>query len=170
MRSAPFALALVACQLGAPASADVAARFIEGAPKDRFIIENLAACALIGAGVSVDMAGSAGGLIFDVTGAGAGVAVFQPFEIVEGADALAGAPEVRDGDTRVMLNVGSLAPGARIAFTIDVDDTIGRREITVSGAEIEGAHLRVVMGGATYEGSFSPDAAARARLPDCALR
>ena len=63
------------------AAADIAVRFVESAPKDRFIIENLGDCALTAAGLTLDMAGSAGGLIFDVTGSGAGVEVFQPFDL-----------------------------------------------------------------------------------------
>ena len=48
--------------------------------------------------------------------------------------------------------------GARIAFTIDVDDTVSNRQITVNGAEIEGAVLRLATDTADAEGRFGPDA------------
>jgi hypothetical protein len=51
-------------------SAAIGVRFIEGAPKDRF----------------------------DVTGTGAGIEMFQPFELVVGPEALATRPKVVDGE------------------------------------------------------------------------
>ncbi|MDZ4130213.1 MAG: hypothetical protein U1E02_39505 [Hydrogenophaga sp.] len=40
-------------------------------------------------------------IVFDVTGTVAGIAVFQPFELVAGAEALATQPKVVDGDRGV---------------------------------------------------------------------
>ena len=59
-------------------------RFIESAPKDRFIINNTSECNLSEFTFSIDLSESVGKLIFDTTEAGAGVEVFQPFEIVSG--------------------------------------------------------------------------------------
>lgn len=97
------------------AHADILVRFDEGAPKDRFTVENVGNCLLADAVVTIDLSGSASGLIFDVTASGAGVEVFQPFELVSGADLLSALPRVRDGDNRVDLALRSLGPGDRVA-------------------------------------------------------
>ncbi len=150
-----------------PAAADIAVRFTEGAPKDRFEITNLAACAVVAADLVIDLGASAGGLVFDVTGSGAGVEVFQPFALVAGADALAVLPQVADGDRQIRLAVRSLAAGARIAFTIDVDDTVGPRGITVSDAEITGAEVRVTVAGRTAAARFAPQGTLVVVMPAC---
>ena len=41
------------------------------------------------------------------------------------------------------LDLASLTPDAPVAFTIDVDDTMGAREITVARSEILGATVIV---------------------------
>jgi len=157
-------LAAATALASGPAAADFAVRFIEGAPKDRFEIVNRAACVRTATDLVIDLRPSAAGLVFDVTGSGAGVEVFQPFELVAGADALVQRPQVGDGDTRVTLSVRRLAPGARIAFTIDVDDTLGPRGITVAGSEIEGALVRVSAGGQTRAARFSSAGEALVKL------
>ncbi|THH37050.1 aggregation factor core [Aliishimia ponticola] len=146
-----------------PAFADLDVAFIEGAPKDRFELTFNSACPLGSMPVTVDLAGSAGALIFDTTGQGAGVEVYQPFELVEGAERVAESPRVSDGDRKITLNIASIAPGQVIAFTIDVDDTISNRQITVSGSEIAGA--RVIADG--NSAAFGADARAKVQLPDC---
>ena len=55
---------------------DIQARFIEGAPRDRFVIANKSTAAVI-SGVSLDLAPSAGRLTFDTESGGSGVEVFQ---------------------------------------------------------------------------------------------
>lgn len=152
-------LALLA--LHAPASADITVRFIEGAPTDRFVFEATGACPIPQARLTIDLAGSDAGLIFDVTPTGAGVEVFQPFVLVAGAEFVTATSGVVDGDQRLSLDVAALEPGAQIAFTIDVDDTIGAREITVSGAEITGARVVMEAGDQTLSAPFGPDATAR---------
>lgn len=145
------------------AQADLNISFIEGAPKDRFQINNDGSCDIKSATLSVDLSSSQGALIFDVTGSGAGVEVYQPFELVEGQSALATVPSVLDGQTALSLDVARLKPGASIAFTIDVDDTLGAREITVTGSEIAGATVRLAQGNQTNSAVFS--SAASATLP-----
>lgn len=164
-----FALAAV---LVAPvaAHADLRVSFIEGAPKDRFVIVNDGDCALPAASVLVDLSTSAAGLVFDVTGAGAGVQVFQPFEITEGATALRSVPEVRDGQTEVQLDLLGLDAGQAVAFTIDVDDTLGQRAITVSRAEIEGATVTLMQGDAAQTAAFTTEAQAVLPLEVCVPR
>lgn len=145
------------------ATADLAVRFDEGAPKDRFTLTNTGDCALPAMVVTLNLGTAPAGLIFDVTGSGAGVEVFQPFEMVSGGDALAELPTVLDGDNAVKLKLNGLAAGANVAFTVDVDDTAGGREITVSGSEIAGASVRMAMGGKTQ--STVMDTTARAIVP-----
>lgn len=151
----------------APAFADVTVRFDEGAPKDRFTITNEEPCPLVEVVVTIDLGASAAGLIFDVTGAGAGVSVFQPLELVSGHKYLSSIPEVKDGDNIVKLSVIGLAAGTDIAFTIDVDDTLGSSATMVSGAEIEGAKVVVTQGGLQTEAEFGDDAVARVPFQTC---
>ena len=155
------AIAVLCFLLASSASAELRVSFVEGAPKDRFVIENASPCPLRDATLRIDLEGSAAGLIFDTTEAGAGVEVFQPFELVEGTESLSDVPRVKDGDRAVALAVSALAPGARIVFTIDVDDTAGAREITVTDAEIEGASVSV----GPAKAAFGSDARATMPLP-----
>lgn len=166
-RNPMFAIATLTSLLAAGSHADIVVEFVEGAPKDRFVFENVGTCPISSATLIIDLSGSSAGLIFDVTASGAGVQVFQPFELVAGAQHLAGAPQVADGDTGLTLPVSTWAPGATIAFTIDVDDTINQREITVSGTEISGAEVRLVRDGTVYIGTFSDAARALIKLPPC---
>ncbi|MGH1477109.1 MAG: aggregation factor core [Geminicoccales bacterium] len=165
MRS--WALAAVLFCWASPLSADVQVRFDEGAPKDRFTISNLDGCSLGAAAITIDLRGSAYGLIFDVTGRGAGVEVFQPFELSEGSENLKAAPVVRDGDNQLTLDLHDLAAGASLSFTIDVDDTANNREITVSGSEIAEAGVIVRTQVSSATASFGEDAVATVAMSSC---
>lgn len=161
-------VALVAIpMLSSPALADVEVIFSEGAPKDRFTITNTGACDLGPMDVTIDLAGSSAGLVFDVTGQGAGVEVFQPFELVSGNALLSAIPIVRDGDNALTLALTSLGQGQSLAFTIDVDDTIGAREITVSRAEIRGAGVWIETEMNRNVGTFSNNAIASVPMRAC---
>lgn len=166
-QAASLGCALLLSVIALPSHADILVRFIEGAPKDRFDITNQRACALEQTDVVIDLSGSAAGLLFDVTGQGAGVDVFQPFELVAGADAVASHTAVRDGDRQVTLKVSRLGPGASIAFTVDVDDTVDARGITIAGSEIQGAVVRVGRQGSYASGAFSREGTARVTMPAC---
>lgn len=150
-----------------PASANIEVIFSEGAPKDRFTITNTSDCNSGPLDVTVDLAGSSAGLVFDVTAQGAGVEVFQPFELTSGGDLLTSVPRVRDGDNALTLEMASLDRGQSVSFTIDVDDTIGAREITVSRAEISGATVRVETATNEASGTFTETATAIVPLPTC---
>lgn len=158
-----FPTLALAAVVATHALSDVNVRFIEGAPKDRFEIRNSSACALTATTVALDLSTSQAGLIFDVTASGAGVEVFQPFELTAGADALRAIPAVTDGQDKLALDIAALEPGQIIAFTIDVDDTIGQREITVSGSEISGASVQLATEADTRSATF--DTTATASLP-----
>lgn len=154
--------------LTTPALAELHVRFDEGAPKDRFTVTNVGACDLGASAVTIDLSGSPYGLIFDVTGKGAGVQVFQPFELTSGAANLTALPQVSDGDNQVTLNLRKFPSGASVSFTIDVDDTVNSREITVSNTEIAGAAVIARTGSQMARGTFGENAKAEVKLASCA--
>lgn len=162
------ALSIISVLLFASAAqADLRVSFEESAPKDRFRIENTGKCTLAGSSVLIDLSTSKGGLIFDVTDKGAGVEVFQPFEAVEGKDALAGTPTVLDGQSQIRLEVARLQPNEAIAFTIDVDDTLGQRATMVSDAEIEGATISYMGEQGETSAAFAASSIAELPLSSC---
>lgn len=160
-------LAIIGLAFATPSLADVVVDFNESAPKDRFTIRNSGACPLEEIVVTIDLGASVAGLIFDVTGAGAGVSVYQPLEIVSGQEFLREVPLVRDGDTRAAFSISTLAPQELIAFTIDVDDTAGVSETMVSGAEIKGAVVTVAQRGTETMASFDEHSSARVPFSSC---
>ena len=105
---------------------------------------------------------------FDVTGQGAGVEVFQPLEIVEGRSMLREIPNVKDGDQLIKLSLASLGANERLVFTIDVDDTIGAREITVSNAEYAGGTLSISVEGETQQAAFAARPKLSVPVGECA--
>ena len=121
----------------------------------------------------IDLGKSRGRLIFDVTGEGAGVEVFQPFEIARGRHLAAAKPLVRDGDDQLSLQLRRLQPADVIAFTIDVDDTLKDStlgQMRIARSEIEGAMATVVIEGKgdAVQASFSTDATAVLQRVPCA--
>ena len=161
------AFASICLLIAGQAQADLQARFLEGAPKDRFVLTNTGDCALPAATVTLDLSTAPSGLIFDVTASGAGVEVFQPFDVEAGADALNGLPVVLDGDAVISLDLKGLAPDQSVSFTIDVDDTGGGREITVSDSEIAGARVTVTIGDTVAVGAFGATSQATVKLAAC---
>ena len=149
----------------------IAIEFIESAPKDRFVITNMGSCTLEELTLELDLSQSAGGLIFDTMAAGAGVDVFQPFEVEEGAIVPLAAEGVNDGDTLLALQIASLAPGSRASFTIDVDDTLPSSDlgqIRVADSEISGAVVTISIGDTeATSAKFDNGATAQASLPVC---
>jgi hypothetical protein len=167
MSSRTACFAFILFLLPVAVSADIQVAFRDGAPKDRFTVTNTGTCPTAPMTLAIDMSKSAGRLIFDVTAQGAGVEVFQPLEITGGAEYLRALPQVRDGQTDLALELGALPAGARITFTIDVDDTIGQREITVNGSEISGSELIVRAGFSAAPGVFDETSVASVKTPDC---
>ena len=150
-----------------PSLASIQVRFDEGAPKDRFTIENAGNCDLGSTVISIDLSGSPHGLIFDVTGKGAGVQVFQPFELVNGGENLRKIPIVKDGDDQVTLEFSGFKAGETLSFTIDVDDTMNAQQITVSNSEIAGAKIVATTGQKTLNAPFHDNAEAVVAIDDC---
>ena len=157
-------LAAALCSGGALA-ADLEVRFIEGAPKDRFSISIDGACALHAASITIDLATAPAGLLFDVTDQGAGVHVFQPFELTAGHDQVLEPPLVKVGDKAVTLRVARLVSGQSVDFMIDVDDT-GDSPTMISGAEIADAKVILESSQGAFQGGFNNKAVAIAHLPD----
>ena len=146
--------------------------FLESAPKDSFTITNTGACKAANFSLRIDLARSKGRLIFDPTGKGAGVEVFQPLEITAGEAHLASISKVRDGSSDVALELRSFAPGAKIAFTVDVDDTLPRSELgqtRVADSEISGAEIQgKARDGFELNSSFGDNATAQLKNIPCA--
>ncbi|MEJ5219138.1 aggregation factor core [Cognatishimia sp. D5M38] len=150
-----------------PALAEIRVEFIEGAPKDRFVFTNFSDCD-IGAGIfKIDFTNSNAGLIFDVSGSGAGVEVFQPFELTSGAEFLTTLPIISDGDQLAVLDISGLKTNASIAFTIDVDDTLGARAITVSDSEISGTTVSFQSESTTVSTVMEEEAEVKLSLQEC---
>ena len=165
MRKLPIAVFVAIC--AGPLLADVRVQFVEGAPKDTFIVTNEGTCAIGPAKLVIDFAETSAGLIFDVTELGAGVKVFQPFEIAEGAEFLDGLPTISDGDQAATLLIDSLGSAQKIAFTIDVDDTKSSREITVSDDEINGTRVSLTSSGKQQVVVLGANSEVRLATDDC---
>ena len=158
--------------LSASQLTSLAVTFSESAPKDSFTIVNVGTCKLGNLQFRLNLASSQGRLIFDPTASGAGVEVFQPLEITAGQSAIEEISEVRDGSQGLTIKLRNLLPGAKVAFTVDVDDTLPREksqlgQIRVSGAEIAGAKVYGEhSSGAESAASFGDDVTVRLdRLP-----
>ena len=158
---------LVVALIAGPATADLTARFYEGAPTDRFEIEYSGACPLSDLQLEIDLGASAAGLILDVTASGAGVSVYQPLKVVAGEALLDEVPIVQDGDTRISLPVLRLGPGDKIAFTLDVDDTKGSGPTMISGAEITGARICMKSAYDKSMATFDDTGTARLKVDGC---
>ncbi len=157
----------VACLMASTSYADLHVQFLEGAPKDQFVLTNKGLCEIENAQVTIDLSGSDAGLIFDVTEAGSGVEVFQPFEVTVGAEHLVDRPNIMDGDQRVTLHLTELSQNHSVVFTIDIDDTAGGREITVSDNEMRGATVSVLLNGNRFLAALDQNSEAQVNLRGC---
>lgn len=162
-----LSFAVLAVATATPAAADLTVRFYEGAPTDKFEIIYSGACQLTDVVVEIDLGASEAGLILDVTGKGAGVNVYQPLAIVDGAALLEAIPLLEDGDTVISLPVSALDTGDKISFTLDVDDTKGSGPTMISGAEITGAQISVESAQGKESAAFDETAIARLGIALC---
>jgi len=149
------------------ASANLSLEFREGAPKDRFIVSNIGDCTLTDMAITIDFKDSAGKLIFDITNEGAGVEVFQPFEIESGSKFLTQTPDVVDGQTQITLNMTAFEAGKKIVASTDLDDTVGTREITVTASEFSGTVVNVTIDGNVYTTKMNDKPEAVVELNGC---
>ncbi len=144
---------IAAALLAQPAFADITVRFVESAPKDRFVITS-DTCPLANVDVLIDLTGSAGALIFDVTSAGAGVEVFQPVEVQAGA---ATAMPVVDGDQQLSFTINDLRADMDVIISADLDDVLtdsSLGQIRVAGSELDGATVRMTIAGESQTSVF----------------
>jgi hypothetical protein len=162
---------LLALMLGQSAMANVEVNFVESAPKDRFVISNTSGCALNNLALDIDLSKSAGRLIFDTTSTGAGVEVFQPFEVREGDIKVTSPEGVKDGDSKLSISIASLPSGKSVSFTIDVDDTLPKSalgNIRVSGSEIKNGLVKISANGMDASTAlFSNSSKATLKVPNC---
>lgn len=174
MRFVTIGFALLTA-LAAPASADVSVSFQEAAPRDSFTIRNTGACDLGPVRVTIDLAGSTAGLIFDTTASGAGLSVFQPFRLEVGGDWVTSVGDVTDGSTSISLDLEGLPPNRYVLFTIDVDDSLPGGPLgptMIDGSEIAGGRAVVAtrLGGESLppaEALFGPGGVATVRHSAC---
>lgn len=156
---------------GQLAYANVEVTFVESAPKDRFVLTNTSQCALKDLTVNLDLSSSVGKLIFDTTATGAGVEVFQPFEVKRGNVKLVSSSKVKDGDSRLSLSIENIAANDAVSFTIDVDDTLTQSElgnIRISDSEMANASIDVsIQGQHASTGIFNNKGTALVPLSSC---
>lgn len=143
------------------AMAALEVRFIESAPKDSFVITYNGETTLKDITLTLDLTSSAGNLIFDTTASGAGVEVFQPFELKKGNVNLSKAQHqsgVVDGEQTLILDISKLTPEDSISFTIDVDDQLTQSalgQIRVTSGEMSGAIVSITNQGETTSSAFN---------------
>jgi len=160
--------------------------FVESAPRDRFEFTNASRPGWTVAGLTLDLDGSAGRLVFDTAPGGQGVEVFQPFRTESGVVRVADVRAPDDGGETLALefvattrnasegdagaDAGVFDAGATYVFSIDVDDRLRESDlgqIRVSGSEIAGGRLsaRIVHESGVVERLDGPfDATARVEL------
>ncbi len=149
------------------AAADLEVEFIEGAPRDSFILKNVGGCELGAVQFEIDFESSIAGLIFEVSDEGEGVEVSQPFEVTAGAKYLIAQPLVADGDQRAKFDMAGLGTNETFAFTIDVDASLGTRGNTVADSEISGTKFSLHLGGGTYSAVMGIEAQVILTAPNC---
>ena len=166
LRLAPFLVLLAA----APATAELRVSYVDSSP-DWITVLNTSGCDLGPFELTIDLGASPAGLIFDVSGAGAGFAGYAPLAVVDGGDQVLSVTAVTDGDSRLVLELDFLAGNGTVRVAIDVDDTSPASELgptIISPAEITGATAHVSRGGATpLSASFGPDGVAILPLEAC---
>lgn len=155
--------------------ANIKAVFIEGAPKDKFVLSNTSECDLHNIDLTIDLSKSVGALVFDTKAMGKGVEVFQPFEVTKGNIKLTSADQVDDGATKLSLNIETIPANNSVSFTIDVDDTLTKSQsgnIIITGSEIENALLTLENKGSHSSenistASFNMKSIAVLAMPEC---
>lgn len=160
-------LCSVAAHATTTCAQNVSLAFVESAPRDRFEVSNDSLPGQRIQRLTLDLAGSAGRLIFDTVEGGAGIDVFQPFRVESGEARLSATPVVPDGSERLELVFTRFEAGQRFVFSIDVDDRLTASDLgqtRVSDSELKGALLTVVVGpGAGREIQARVDGNKRAR-------
>lgn len=150
----PVSLALALFLLVAPSLAPAGAcgprlivEFVEESP-DFFVLRNASDPGWSVQRVEIDLQDTAGRLIFDVTGSGAGVSTYQPYAELGSTAVAVARTEVTDGDSLLNIGFARFAPGEHFLFTVDLDDTLpGQTQTWVDGVEIAGGRVQAVFAG-----------------------
>ena len=154
LRTIGLTLSAVFMSFGAFAQScvEIDAQFIEGAPRDRFIIQNNSQGDLNIESLILSLKDTRGKLIFDTVDGGKGVEVFQQFRSEENWEEslakLAANPNLKDGADTLEINFAHFKPKQSYRFSLDVDDQLTNSElgqIRVSGSEMAGAGLNFVL-------------------------
>lgn len=123
---------------------DLNVKFVESAPRDRFVISNNSTRNVEIISASIDLSTSQGNLIFDTEDGGTGVEVFQKFRSETEQVKLVASPEVNDGDNQLDMSFEAFSKDEVYQFSIDVDDQNVQSDlgqIRVTGGELEGAEV-----------------------------
>lgn len=119
-------------------------QFIEGAPRDRFIVKNQSTNDMSIRALSLSLSTSAGKLIFDTQKGGNGVEVYQQFRSESTAIELISAPQLADGAEKLTLDFANFNKGGEYTFSLDVDDRLTNSDlgqIRIAGSEMNGAAI-----------------------------
>jgi hypothetical protein len=154
----------------ATAMADLRVSYLESAP-DWFTIRNGSGCELGPFELAIDLGRSPAGLIFDVSGSGAGFAGYAPLAVVDGGEQVVSIGRITDGDSRLVVELDFLAGDGTVRVVVDVDDTNPASEFgptIISGAEFAGALAEVRSGdGPPVSAVFGADGVAVLELEAC---
>ena len=137
---------------GTAARADIAVRFTEAAPKDRFVVTNGTGCHIAAGSIIIDLGPAPAGLLFDTDPTGPGENVAQPLELARAENATATFAAVPDGATTAEIRLRDFLPGGEIEVTVDVDDSdrSGPRGVQmIDGSEMAGARVTFASGSDT---------------------
>ena len=159
-------LSLFSCYASASQSA-IRSSFVDGVPADTFELTNESSCDFGASSLLLDLSGSNGGLYFDVSAAGAGIAVYQPLIFKSGQEYLAEIPALQDGDNILVLELTAFNAGASIRFTTDLDDTKGPVSKVVSDSEITGARIQLHSASGRISAAFDDSSTATIPITAC---
>ena len=149
----------------------VEVNYAEAAPIDIFTVTNRSLEAgWVLVGLTIDLEGSRGNLLFDTAADGPGHNAAQAFRSFSDPAMLIAPPDVPDGATSMTLGFQGLARGQTYSFGIDMDDRLAASisgNTIVDGLEVEGARAVGLLAspeGKTVEGRGTFDDTGRAVL------
>ena len=135
--------------------AGVSGRLVEGAQQNRLDPLEAWDCALHAKDCTIDLSKPQDTHIFDVTVRNVGVGASQLFEILCDQNTIASNSAVFGGQNKPNSRVSTPSTDGSGAFNINVDDSLGKREIAVTGLEIAGSTVVSVGQDPQQRASFS---------------
>lgn len=140
--AAVFGIAVLAAAPAHACGPVVEVRFAEGSGGDRFEALNKSAGGWRLLKLTVDLAGSAGDLVFDTDRGGDGVQAYRDFAVIGGDAEMSRLVAPGDGGRFLAVEFLAFPPGASFRFTVDVDDRLpGSRfgQASIDPGEFAGA-------------------------------